>query len=102
MAVVMIMRWDGVTREQYEQARKHINWEGDVPAGGMFHVAAFSEGALRVTDVWESAEAFQRFAESRLTPGTKALGIPGEPEVEIYPVHALFTPAFTPKAASAV
>ena len=63
MAVVMLMRWKGVTPEQYEGARKLVNWEGDVPSGAMYHVAAFGEGELRVVDVWESAEAFNAFAE---------------------------------------
>ena len=96
MAVVMIMEWDGVTVEQYDAARKLVNWEGNPPAGGMFHVAALTDTGLRVTDVWQSAEAFQAFAEQRLMPGVQQLGIQGQPRVDILPVHALFTPAFKP------
>ena len=96
MAVVMLMEWDGVTLEQYEAVRKLVNWEGNTPEGGMFHVAALTDTGLRVTDLWQSAEAFQSFTEQRLMPGVQQLGIPGQPRVEIYPVHALFTPAFKP------
>jgi hypothetical protein len=96
MAVVMLMEWDGVTLEQYEAARKLVNWEGNPPEGGMFHVAAITDSGLRVTDLWQSAEAFQSFVEQRLMPGVQQIGIPGQPRVEIYPVHALFTPAFKP------
>jgi hypothetical protein len=96
MAVAMIMEWEGITPEQYEAARKLVNWEGDVPSGGVFHVAAFSDKGPHITDVWESADDFQKFANERLMPGTKELGLPGEPRVEIYPVHALFAPAFKP------
>jgi hypothetical protein len=92
MAVVMIMEWPGVTPDQYEAVRKLVNWEGDQPSGGMLHVAAFSESGLRVTDIWESAEQFQEFANNRLIPGTKQLGLSGEPHVEIYPVHAIYSP----------
>jgi hypothetical protein len=92
MAVVMIMEWPGITPDQYEAVRKLVNWEGDQPPGGMLHVAAFSESGLRVTDIWESAEQFQDFANNRLIPGTKELGLPGEPKVEVYPAHAIFTP----------
>jgi hypothetical protein len=35
-----------------------------------------------VTDLWESPEQFNRFAESRLMAGVKQVGIEGEPEVE--------------------
>jgi len=94
MAVVMFMEWDGVTMEQYDAARKLVNWEGDTPAGAMLHVAAITDKGLRVTDLWQSAEAFQTFVEKRLTPGVKQVGIQGEPRVQIHPVHALFTPAF--------
>lgn len=94
MSVVMIMRWDGVTKEQYEEARKVVNWEGNPPVGGMFHVAAFDNNGLRITDVWESAQDFQRFADERLTPGVQQIGISGQPVIEIYPAHAIFAPAY--------
>jgi hypothetical protein len=90
----MFMEWDGVTAEQYEEVRKLVNWEGDVPPGGLFHVAAVGERGLRVSDVWDSAEAFQAFVERRLMPGVKQLGITSEPRVELLPVHALFTPGY--------
>jgi heme-degrading monooxygenase HmoA len=60
----------------------------------MFHVAASNGNGLRITDVWESAEDFQNFVESRLMPGVKQLGIEGEPKVEIYPAHRIFAPAY--------
>lgn len=68
-----------------------------MPPGGIFHVAAFTDNGLRVADVWESAEAFQKFVDERLMPGTKALGLLGEPRVEIFPAHAVFAPAFGPR-----
>jgi hypothetical protein len=94
MPIVMTMQWDGVTAEQYDRVRKEVNWEGNAPAGGMFHVASFAPEGLRVTDLWESAESFNRFVEQRLMPGVQKLGIPGQPRVEIRAVHALFTPAY--------
>jgi len=97
MAIMMRMVWDGVTPEQYEAARKLVNWEGDVPAGAIYHVSAFGDGALHVTDVWDSAEAFQAFVDRRLMPGVQQLGIQGQPRVEIYPAHATFAPGYTPK-----
>ena len=90
--VVMSMRWAGVTREQYEKARQVINWEGDVPDGAVFHVAGFDDGGLRVTDIWESEDQFNRFVESRLMPGVQQIGIEGQPDVEFYPVQNVFNP----------
>ena len=94
MPTVMSMRWKGVTPEQYDEARKLIDWEGDTPDGDLFHIAAFTDGELRVVDLWESGEQFQRFVETRLMPGVKQLGIAGEPEVELYEAHAVYAPAY--------
>jgi hypothetical protein len=96
MAVLMVMTWDGVTVEQYEAARRAVDWERDVPAGALLHVAAFEDGCAHVTDVWESQEQLDAFVQSRLMPGVRQVGISGQPEIGVYPVHALFTPAFQP------
>lgn len=89
----MNMKWKGFTPAQYEQIRKSIHWEGNFPKGAVFHVAGFDKDGGRVTDIWESEADFNNFVKDRLMPGTKAAGIPGEPEVEIYPLHATFVPA---------
>lgn len=96
MAVALFLRWDDVTPEQYEQVRATANWEGDTPDGAMFHAAAFADGGMRIFDLWESAEAFQAFFEARVMPAVQEAGMPGQPEVELIPVHAMFTPAFAP------
>jgi hypothetical protein len=92
MQTVMLMRWAGVTPEQYEEARSRVAWETDVPDGAVFHVAGFDGDDLRVTDVWESPEQFQAFADERLMPAVQEIGIQGEPEVKLYPVQAIFNP----------
>jgi hypothetical protein len=94
MAVMMQMTWAGIGAEEYEAARKHVNWEGDVPPGAMFHVVAVTDSGVRVTDVWDSAAAFDAFVRDRLMPGVQELGILGQPEVEILPAHAIFAPGY--------
>lgn len=96
MATALFLRWDGVTVDQYDQVRALANWEGDTPAGAQFHAAAFVDGGLRVFDMWDSAEDFQAFFRERVMPAVARVGIAGEPEVELTPVHATFTPAFQP------
>jgi hypothetical protein len=90
MTVVMNMRWDGVTPEQYDAARDEVKWEIDAPDGAISHVAWFEDGAIRVIDVWESGEQFQTFVEQRLMPGTAKVGIAGQPDVTIQPAHRYF------------
>ena len=79
MAIVMQMRWDGVTAEEYEQAQAEVKWEVDPPAGGIFHVAWLEDGVLRVCDAWHSAEQFQTFVDERLMPGVAKVGIQASP-----------------------
>jgi hypothetical protein len=92
MAVVMRMEWPEVSPEQYEEARKVVHWEHDVPQGAIFHVAFFDEGGFKVVDVWETAEDFESFVDNRLMPGLAPLGIEGEPKVTITPAQAIFNP----------
>ncbi len=90
MAVVMQMRWAGVTPDQYDAVRDVVDWEAVAPAGGIFHVAWFEDGALRVLDVWDSPEQFGAFNETQLGPGVAKAGITGEPVVTFAPAHRAF------------
>jgi hypothetical protein len=92
MAIVMNMRWKGVTPEQYDAAREDVKWEVDSPVGAKYHVASFDDDGLLVTDVWDSAEDFNRFVEERLMPSVARLGIAGEPDVTIRDAHRTFAP----------
>jgi hypothetical protein len=87
------MKWEGVTPAQYEKVRELTNWEGNIPKGAVFHVAGFYDNTLRVTDIWESAEDFNNFVQNRLMPSVAQVGITGQPEVKLFPVHAIFAPA---------
>jgi hypothetical protein len=88
----MIMKWPGVTTEQYEKVRKSVNWEGNKPDGAVFHVCAFGNHYMHVTDIWESADEFTSFAQNRLMPAVEAAGIHGQPEVDVIPLHAIYIP----------
>lgn len=94
MAVAMLMRWAGVTPEQYDQAKDIIGWEINRAPGGLFHIAGFDEHGLHCADLWESAEQFQAFVTDRLMPGVQQVGIQGQPDVELVPLHDLFAPGF--------
>ena len=91
MATIMMMHWPEVTEEQYEAARKQVNWERDAPNGGKLHVAWFDQG-LRVLDLWDSAQDFQQFVEQRLGPVTQQLGLKTQPKVDFKETHAIFAP----------
>ncbi len=93
MAIVMIMKWPGVSLEQYQQARDKVRWETDVPKGAQYHVAAHDGEAMRVVDVWDSEADFNSFVEKRLMPVVVGeLGVTSQPQVEIFPAYATFNP----------
>jgi len=92
MAKVMLMHWPEVSLEQYEKARKEINWEGNTPKGAKFHVAWMGKDGFHVLDLWESSEEFERFVQDRLMPGVQKLGIQGQPKVELEDAYAIFAP----------
>lgn len=71
-----------MTTAQYEEVKGRVSDEGGFPPDGLeMHVCFGEEGARRVTEVWASADEFQRFGE-RLMPAIEAAGItmPG-PEI---------------------
>ena len=91
--MVIEMRWDGVTPDQYDKIREEVGWESDVADGSIFHVAWFEDDALRVLDVWESAEDYQAFIDARLMAGVGKVGMAGEPAVTVHPAHRVFDAA---------
>ena len=90
MAVVLSMRWAGVTPEQYDTVRDAVDWENLPAAGGQMHVASFDGQGLRVTDVWDSQEAFETFFGERLAPAIQKAGLTGTPEIVFSPLHRRF------------
>ena len=91
MAVVMNMRWTGVTVDQYEAARQAVGWEADVPPGRAACRVLRRPRASRHRHL-DPAAHFDRFVEERLGPATQQLGIEGQPEVVITEVHRTFSP----------
>lgn len=86
MAVMALISGDGVTREIYEQLRREVNWEGNQPTGGMFHVAGFGDRGVRVVDIWASEQDFNNFAKTRLAPALQKRNVP-LPKPEFIQIH---------------
>ena len=67
MPVLMELEFEGTT-EQYDAVDKALDAKGNPPDGFIAHSAEDLGGKVRVRDLWESAQAFEAFAESRLGP----------------------------------
>jgi hypothetical protein len=69
MAVGMLMQIPEGTQELYDGVMEAMEWESrPLPDGLVAHFAGPSEEGWFVFDVWESQEAFHRFADERLKP----------------------------------
>jgi hypothetical protein len=64
MAVLMEMEMQ-VTPDQYDAVDAALDPQGNPPDGLIAHTARFDGDTLKILDVWESADAFSAFAESR-------------------------------------
>jgi hypothetical protein len=58
-----------------------------VPVGLILHVAGPTAEGVRVIDIWESEQAWQRFRAERLAPAIAALGGPACPESTFRDLH---------------
>ena len=86
MAILALVSADGMSKEIYEQLRKEVNWEGNAPSGGMFHVAANGTKGMRIADIWSSEQDFNNFINSRIKPALQKRNI-SLPETEILQIH---------------
>jgi hypothetical protein len=92
MAIAVEMEFAGATIEQYDQVIEKMGFAHDGPGapGGLFHWVAKTDRGLRVVDVWESRETFDRFAQEQILPYTQEAGI-GTPELTFYEVYNTLT-----------
>jgi hypothetical protein len=90
--VAVVAVFEGLSQDLYEEAVRRLTGGRDrlqslsdwLVEGILVHVAGPGKSGFRVVDVWESEEAFGRFAE-RLGPILEEIGVQGGPEV--YPAH---------------
>jgi len=87
MAIVMVSDAGTDNVEQYDQIIKQLDEGGHGnPPGRLSHTSARKDnGSYFVVDVWESAEAFERFGQV-LVPLIEAAG-GGAPDIKISPLH---------------
>jgi hypothetical protein len=86
MAVVLRVTTPGLTAAKYDEIVKKLDAAGaGSPAGRLYHVSFGDTNDLRVSDIWESREAFEKFGET-LKPIMQELGV-APPQIESFEVH---------------
>jgi hypothetical protein len=83
MAILIRFTPSGMTSEQYNAVGQKLQAAGDWPPQGLLaHVCFGSSGNLHVSEVWESREQQEQFAEN-LMPVLQEenVDITGDPEI---------------------
>jgi hypothetical protein len=82
MSFVIRSTPQSMSTQQYNEVLRRLEAAGaGAPQGRLFHVAFGAHDALRVSDVWDTRENFERFGQT-LMPILQGLGIdPGAPEI---------------------
>ena len=94
MAIAVQLDFEGATLDQYDAVCKLMGLTpmGPGPAGSISHFATMTDSGLRVVDVWESREHFDRFAQEQIGPFSAQAGMTGPPAMQFFEVHSYFTP----------
>jgi len=75
MAVTMDVRMPSEAAQLYEPLNRELGVNKDkLPDGLLHHFATMTKDGFNIFEVWESQEAFDRFANDRLLPALKKLG----------------------------
>ncbi|MEP6666468.1 MAG: hypothetical protein ABJA81_08480 [Nocardioidaceae bacterium] len=89
MAVAVVMDFKGATLEQYDRTIQEMGFKPGGPGapGGLFHWITETGTGIMVTDVWETREQFDEFAQNQIGPITAQMGVPEPPELTFHDVH---------------
>jgi hypothetical protein len=73
MAIAVVQVFRGGTLEQYDRVIESLNFTpgGQGAPGGLFHWVTETDGDVRITDVWDSREAFEAFARDKIGPAKR-------------------------------
>lgn len=86
MAIVTRFTPQAVSAAKYNESIKRLKAAGaGAPAGRLYHICFGDKEKLRVSEIWDSMENFEKFGKT-LMPILQDVGIdPGQPEiVEVY------------------
>ena len=88
MAIGVQQDFPGATLAQYDQVIQKMGFRPGGPGapGGLFHWVTKTDTGLRVVDVWESREQFEKFGREKVGPITAQVGIPEQPKITFFEV----------------
>ena len=93
MAIAVQQDFPQATLAQYDEVVKRMGFHpgGSGAPGGLFHWVTKTADGIRVVDVWESREQFEKFATEKIQPLAAQAGIGAPPKITIFEVHNYLT-----------
>ncbi len=89
MVIAVQLDFESATLEQYDRINERIGLLPGGPASPheIFHCVMKTDDGFRVVDVWESREAFEKFAQDKLSPIYEAVGVLHPPKIQFFEVY---------------
>ena len=93
MAIAVQQDFPGGTLAQYDEVVKKMGFHPGGPGakGGLFHWVTKTDGGIRVVDVWESRDQFEKFAAEKIGPISAQVGVTAPPKITFFEVHNYLT-----------
>lgn len=85
MSVITTLEFPDLTEEQYEQIGASLS--GGAPDGILYHACGPVAGGWLIVDIWETADAFDRFVDGTYLPAVRQLGGPEPSRRDVITAH---------------
>jgi hypothetical protein len=92
MTVVTTIDVYDMPNSEYRAVMDRMGVEARPEPGIYLHITAQTDFGYRVIEIWDSQDGFERFAQGRMLPALKDLGIERKTEITVKPLHNLFAP----------
>ena len=88
MPIAIQLDFKGGTLAQYDKMIAKLNSKPGGTGGhdGLFHWVTKTSDGVRITDVWKTKEAFEKFSTEQIGPFAMEAGLP-QPAVQFFEVH---------------
>src|SRR5262245_9181630 len=93
MPVAVQLDFEAATLDQYDEilAKMGLEPQGKGPAGMPFPRQSQAGKGLHITDLWETREQFDKWAQEKIGPLSAEAGITNQPAITFHDVHNYLT-----------
>ncbi len=92
MAIGMLLDFPSFGQDDYMSIHRAIGLETEPPDGLLLHSAGSTGNGWRIFDIWESRQAFERFARERIGPAAERAGLQVQVEPQFVELYNLWAP----------